>query len=126
MLLSLDLLVDQYADYSQFVIWTAGGVAVNYAGATASLEIRQNPTDATPLLTVTTTPSASGYIVFGPTSTLPAGAVQINLSHAATASLSPPVPPAQPPRYTLLITWPNGFVQAFATGQVVVFAGNNH
>jgi hypothetical protein len=117
---NIDLLPDQYADFYPTYLWTAAGVPVNLTGATARLMVRQNPNDATPMLSISSTPNATGSVVLGGV----AGTVQINITKGkATPALS--LAPL-PPHYDLLIDWPGGITTELMSGQFVVSPGWTH
>lgn len=61
----INLQIDQAASFSATFAWIACGVGVNPAGTTALATFRQLPTD-TPLVTVSTTPSANGSVSYLP------------------------------------------------------------
>ena len=116
----VNLVLDQYADFSQTYYWIAGGVPVNLSGATARFMARQNPSDVSPLLSLTTTPSSNGSIVLGGI----AGTVALTIAKVATTSLIPAV--GTVPNYDLLIDWPGGTTTDLLSGQVLVKSGNTH
>ncbi len=126
-LLFVDLFVDQYADFTfLYDVWLAGGTAVDFTGCTASLVARTHPSDPTPAVSISTTPSTDGSVVLGPvtlgpTGSVPAGCVQVNIANARTAKFGP-----APMRYDLLITFSNGEKFEFATGQIRAKAGSNY
>lgn len=122
-----DLEVDQYTAFVfQYEEWDAGGNPVVFAGATATLKARVDPSDAAPILSISTTPTADGVIVLGPVTngpygTVPPGVVQVNISAARTAQFTFPVA-----NYDLFITFAGFDPEEFATGRILVKPGNNY
>lgn len=121
-----DLLIDQYADFSTVFIWSAGGVPVNYAGASARMMIRLTPTDLSPLVSISITPNSQGSIVLGPGGPIPAGGVQININRTTTAMLGAAVPSGTKAIFDLLIDWQNGMTTDLAGGNVQLHPGATH
>lgn len=76
------------------------GTPVDLTGATAQLMIRSLPTDASPLVSISTTPSSSGSIVLG-------GALGTIVVAIAASALTAFVGGLQA-GYDLLIFWPTG------------------
>jgi len=123
--IQFDLYVDAYADFAECPIWYAGGVTfaasspVSFTGCSAELEIWATGAQS-PFLTISTTPSGSGSIVLGPatgsTGTVPEGGIQINLSRSVTGTFAPKTQY----QYALTVTFPGGFVQQVADGNVYV------
>lgn len=121
-----DLYVDQYADFTySFPPWSPGGTLADFTGATASLMVRANPGDLSPLVSISTTASSQGSVVLGlpnaGAGAVPQGVVQVNVASSQTALLATPLA-----RYDLFVVWPNGQKQLFATGRVYVAPGNDH
>lgn len=121
-----DLLIDQYADFSQTFIWVAGGVPVNYTGSQARMMIRLTPTDVVPLVSISTTPNAQGSIVLGPTAMIPAGGVQININKTTTAALGAAIPAGIKGIFDLLVDFSTGLTTDLAGGNVQVHDGATH
>jgi hypothetical protein len=89
--LQADLSLDTYCDFleSFTFVTPAGaptGVPVNFTGATATMMIRANSADAAPLLSLSTTATASGQLFLGIAPAGPLGATVANL--AALAALA--------------------------------------
>jgi len=125
---SLDLtIVDQYADFFSTLVWTAGGSPVSYAGATATMMARVSPGDASPVISISTTPSAQGGIFLGPYTdgfgnAVPAGGVELWIAKAALgSSLTAPLY-----QFDVLLTWANGRVEDLWSGYLRLHFGNNH
>lgn len=115
---SVDLQIDQDADFSQTFTWIAAGVPVDLTGATARSMIRVLASDTSPQASITTTSSALGSIVLGGTT----GTVVLTFSKAATALLT------SNPRmiYDLFIDWPGGTSTAFLSGNVIIRPAVTH
>jgi hypothetical protein len=103
-------------DFSSEWEWYADGNGVDFTGCTAAFAMRVCPTDALPLVAVTTTPSPSGSIVLGTAANQNAGIVILNLSAAATASLVYPVAHGD-----LVITMTDGTKQEFLQIDAFIF-----
>ncbi len=113
--LTRDIYVDQFADFtSQTFTYIAAGVPVDFSGSTARMMFRLNPADAAPLVSLTTTPSASGQITLGGA----LGTVVFNISKAATATLFAASINDQTCRWDLYIDWSNGTTTALLNGVV--------
>jgi hypothetical protein len=129
---SYDLAIDQYADFTVSPVYslvaTAGStpVPVNLTGYTARLMIRVNPTDAVPIVSISTTPNAQGSIVLQPIigGVAQAGMIQVNINNATTATM--PTGLSAPMSYDLDLTTPLATVIDFMAGYVRVKAGNTH
>ena len=127
---SVDLAIDQYADFQVAPVYSlvasVGGTPtpVNLAGFTAKLMIRLSPTDAAPLVSVSTTPNAQGSIVLQPTigGVVQTGMIQVNVNNATTATLPSNVVMG----YDLELTDTLGKVTDFMAVYVRVKAGNAH
>lgn len=129
-LLQLDLRPSQYADYSFiFPVWLAGGIPVDFTGASAVMHWRANPTDTSPLVSIASgAGSSSGVIVCGPslggyTGDVPAGALQVNVSHTVLGASWNGIPLGY---YNVLITWSNQQVTDYASGRVLMELGATH
>lgn len=78
-----DLEVDQGSDFTTTTNpWLVAGSPQNLTGYSASLMVRQSPTDNLPLLSLTATPNANGSVVTPLTTT---GTVTITFGNADTA-----------------------------------------
>ncbi len=110
--------VEIYAgtDFSDEWEWFADGAGVDFTGCTATFALKVCPTDAVPLVAVSTTPSLSGSIVLGTAANGNAGIVMLNLSPAATASLVYPVAHGD-----LVITMSDGTKQEFLQIDAQIF-----
>jgi hypothetical protein len=117
---NIDLEIDQYADFviTYFFLASGGSLPVNLTGYTAQLMIRNTPTDATPIVSISTTPNAQGSIVLGGA----AGSVAVSINHATTATLVG----NSLMGHDILLTAPGGQVISFLHGRVFVTAGNAH
>jgi hypothetical protein len=115
-----NLQIDQYADFSRTFTWVSGGIAVNLTGAAARMMVRQLPTDVTPLLSISTTPNASGFIVLGGA----AGTILISIAKSATSALIPAT--GSVPNYDLIVDWPGGTSTEVLKGQVLALPTNTH
>jgi hypothetical protein len=111
-----DLAFAATADFTATWVWqtspnppTVAGTPVDLTDYSATAIIYGNLDDASPLVTLTTTVSASGVIVLGGV----LGTVQVQLTHAATQSL-----PSTPLRWTLRLVAPDGTQIVFLTGAV--------
>lgn len=84
--------IPQYADKTWVWNWIAGGVPVDFTGCTAVFALRVTPSDASPLLQISTTPTANGQLVLGTASGSPlaAGLVQLTLKKAVNQTLVVP------------------------------------
>ena len=130
-LLSLDLEADQFADFTYlFPPWLVGAppLPVDFTGASATMAWRVSPTDASPLLAVSTAPSAAGSLVLGPVAmgpsgAVPAGAIQANVSRASLGAAISGITLAW---YDLLIVWANGQTTDYAFGRVVLHLGSDY
>lgn len=128
---SIDLNVDQYADYTQLLVWTAGGAAVDFTGATATMMARVTPSDVTPLVSLSTTISSQGAIFLGApdgstrdalNAPVPAGGIELWIAKAQLgAMLTAPLS-----RFDVLVTWANSEVQDVWSGYLRLRFGNNH
>lgn len=117
---TVNISIDQYADFALTFFYTSAGTPVNLSGATARMMIRQNPGDATPFVSISTTPNAQGSIVLGGV----AGSVAVAINKATTATLAPALGPL--PRFDLLIDWPNGTTTDLVSGTVTINVTNTH
>jgi hypothetical protein len=114
---TIDLHPDADADCSiLFPVWNAGDAAVDFTGATAALSARLQPDDPALVLSLSTSPTADGSIVLGPvtggpTGTVPAGVVQVNISRARGLLLKGVLGV-----YALVLTWSTGQTTLFASG----------
>lgn len=86
---------------------------VDFTGATATLAIRTNPSDATPLVAISTTPNAQGSIVLS--GSFGAGTVLATIPKSWTAMLA-----YGRAHFDLLIQWANGAITEFARGAVII------
>ena len=77
----LDLIIDQGATWRRTVRWTSDGSPVNLTGATARMQLRQQFTDPTPAIDLTT---GNGVTVTGGL-----GTISIVITATATAALNP-------------------------------------
>lgn len=119
---STDIFLDQYVDFWRTDTWYAGRdaqstVPVDLTGSMARLMIRAKPTDASPVLSISSTPSASGVLLMGGST----GQIEINITKTATASLA-----SGTYRYDLFVDFPGGYTLAFMSGYVFVRATNTH
>ena len=127
---SFDLAIDQYADFQVSPVYslveTIGStpVPVNLSGFTARLMIRSNPSDVSPLVSISTTPNAQGSIVLQPVigGVLQTGMIQVNINNATTATLPANVVMG----YDLELAAPGGAVTDFMAGYATVKAGTTH
>lgn len=87
-LLTFPLNLTTYCDYTQSFTFTAPANPVQFTGATARLQARQTPFDQTPLLDISTTPSASGAIYLGQAPPGPYGGTVSNVAELATFDAS--------------------------------------
>lgn len=104
------------SDFSESWVWqtspnppTVAGTPVDLTGYSAVAIIYANLDDASPLVTVTDTPSAAGAIVLGSTN----GTVEVQFTHATTSAL-----PSDPLRWTLRLTSPSAAQTVLLTGTV--------
>ena len=127
---SFDLAIDQYADfqiaptYSLVANVGATPIPVNLSGFSATLMIRVTPTDAAPVVSISTTPNGQGSIVLQPVigGVTQTGMIQVKINNATTATLTPNIVMG----YDLTLTDPLGVVTDFMAGYVRVKAGNTH
>ncbi len=120
-ILTYDIRIDQFSDLASPVFAvTAAGAAINWNGATARMMIRVQPTDAVPLVSITTTPSASGGIVLGTISNVP-GALQFTIKKAITGGLT-----ITKAGYDLFVDWTDGTSTELLFGNVFVNPANTH
>jgi hypothetical protein len=113
-------LPNRYTDFvSPPFVLTQGGIPLPYGGATATLMYRHRPSDIAPLVTVTTTPSASGSVVLYPTSplTLP-GCVQFTTLKAANELIA-----LREVFFDMVITWSTGLQAPLFGGRLRLFQG---
>ncbi len=105
----------RYTDYvSPPFVLTQGGVPLPYSGASATLMVRHRPSDIAPLVTITTTPSASGSIVFFPMSPMVIpGAVQFTILKAANQLLALPEVV-----FDLVVVWSTGLTSVLLGGRL--------
>lgn len=113
---SADLAFAATADFNVTWAWetspnppTVAGTPIDLTGYSATAIVYANLDDASPLVTLTTTPSASGVVVLGGT----LGTIQVQLTHAATQSL-----PSTPLRWTLRVVAPDGTQIVLLVGAV--------
>lgn len=111
-----DLAFAATADFSATWVWqtspnppTVAGTPVDLSGYSATAIIYANLDDAAPLVTVTTTPNASGGILLGGV----LGTIEVQLTHAATSAL-----PSSTLRWTLRLTAPDTTQTVLLTGAV--------
>lgn len=112
-LANLNIDIDQYADFFQTTYtWLTGPengpyVPVDLTGAAAQMMIRQNPGDALPIVSISTTPNAQGYITLGGVT----GTIQPVILKAVFPTL-----PTGALRFDLFINWPSGKTTDLAGG----------
>ena len=122
--------IDRGRDFRASYCWVAGGVGVNFAGASLSALWRQRPVDA-PLVQVSSVPSANGSIVVLPAIPVvlngvfwgevlenfqtTANPVQVALTAAGAALLT--VAYCQ---WSLTVTWPDGTQTDWMHGPVTI------
>lgn len=123
-LFTYSLEIDQGADFTEQFVWSTGAPAsaVNLTGCTATLAIRQLPTDGSAVVSISTTPNAQGSIVLGGV----AGTILVNITRVATALLAAgPLGSAAAVeglwlQWQLFLAFPANV--SFPAGQVVPFA----
>jgi hypothetical protein len=71
----------QGATYDLNLTWAIGGTAVNLTGYTAAMQVRTNPSDASPVLSMT---SGTGITLGGT-----AGTIAVNVSASTMGSATP-------------------------------------
>lgn len=124
---SFDLQIDQGSDFRASWCWIAGGVGVDFTGASFALVVRQLPQD-TPVVSL---PNSYGSITVGPSVdvvlnglyfgtlyedvVVPATPLVLALSAAATTLLT-----LGRYRYALTVTWLDGTTTTFLSGNVTV------
>ena len=114
--------IPQYADRTWLWNWISGGAPVDFTGCTAAFALRVAPSDPAPLLAVSTTPNASGYIALGTVAgPLAVGLVQLTLLRAGNVLLTCAVCHGD-----LLITMSDGSVIEFLRVDADVFAGSTY
>jgi hypothetical protein len=111
----------QYADFVQQWWWIADGLGVDFTDCTASFALRVSPSDAAPLLAVSTTATSSGSILLGTNAGNTAGLVQLNIDASVITPLV-----ARVAHGDLLITMSNGEVVEFGHLDAIVHAGNTY
>lgn len=122
--LQLDAICDEsltftwYQDGAIYVDGVVTGTPTDLTGAAARLMIRNLPTDATPLVSISTTSTSSGGIVLGG----PAGTVEITITKAALSALEA----GDQANYDLLIDWSNGTTTKLLSGAAYVGATYTH
>jgi hypothetical protein len=122
--------VYQYSDFVRTYRYLAGpsraaAAPVDLSGNTVLLEMRIEPTDAAPIISVSTTPNAQGSIslLSGPLASYPYR-IAVTIHRAALLTLPPgPWPPVG---YAVLITDTSSLQRTFLTGPVTVIAGYAH
>ena len=127
---SFDLAIDQYADfqvapvYSLVVSVGSTPVPVNLAGYTARMMIRVLPSDAVPIVSVSTTSNAQGSIVLQPilNGIAQLGMIQVSINRATTGTM----PSGTVMQYDLELDTPIGTTIDFMAGYARVKAGNTH
>lgn len=120
-----DWYVKQFCDFETSYVWSQrlynGALqAVDLStGWTATIMVRVNPTDVSPLLTISTTPSASGSISF---STPSGGTVEnefdILITHVAMSGAA--FTPNLKAYYDAVFTDPTGLVVPVISGAFIV------
>ena len=126
-LLNYDLAVDQSVDttsYSWTLYQANRTTLVDLSGSTARMMIRTLPTDPTPLVSLTSSLTASGQLVLGGT----AGTVALNLTKAASALLVAQATGALMAKYIydIYVDFPNGTSAAIVSGNVNVRIAITH
>ena len=116
-----NLQLDTYCDSFVQFTWTAGGVLVDFTGAAARMMIRNQPTDVSPLISISTTPNRSGSIVLGGK----AGTIGVNITKLATSTVNP-TNTTLLAQYDLLIDWAGGTTEKFASGTAYVGPTDTH
>lgn len=116
-----NLQLDTYCDSFVQFTWTAGGAPVNFTGAAARLMIRNQPTDAAPLISISTTPNTSGSIALGGS----AGTIGVTVTKLATSTVNP-TNTTLLAQYDLLIDWANGTTTKFASGTAYIGPTDTH
>ncbi len=111
-LFDYDLELDAACGFAETFTWyqqgavvidgaVASGTPMDLSGASsAQLMIRQNATDASPLVSISTTPNASGSILLGGS----AGTIAVSIKAAALAAFAGGLQA----RYDLLVFWSSG------------------
>ena len=124
-----DLQLDAATDFAETFTWyqqganVTGGIVtagnpVNLSNATARLMVRQNPTDAAPLISLTTTETSSGGITLGGS----AGTVVVIITKAALAGILA----GTVALYDLFIDWANGTSTKFLSGRAFIGSTVTH
>ena len=126
-LLNYDISLDQIADsttYSWTLLQSNKTSVVDLTSCTARMMIRTLPSDAAPLVSLTSTLSASGQIVLGGV----AGTVALNITKTATALLIAQAPGALVAKYIydIFIDFPTGTSLAIVSGNVNVRLAITH
>ena len=116
--------IDPFSDFALTLRWLLGPTQQSLAPKdltdwTALWEIRQQPQDASPIVSISTTPNVQGQVTLGGA----AGTIGLAVGRATTAELL-----AYPLSlgHTLILIDPNGARTTFAFGHVSVTPGNAH
>lgn len=124
------LIVYQYSGFARTFRYLTGpsraaAVPFDLTGSSVLMEFRVEPTDASPLISVSTTANAQGAITLlsGPLASFP---YRISVLINPAALLGLPVQPWPPVGYAMLVTDSLGVRRTFLTGPVAVIAGYAH
>jgi hypothetical protein len=119
---TFDLQLDQYTDFTRTAIVPTGLLRYPLTnGSGMRLMVRANAGDLTSLVSLTTTSTANGQLVF-----MPLGnplALQVIITKVGNALI---LPIGTQLNYDWLIDWNDGTTDDFSTGRVFVKPGSTH
>jgi hypothetical protein len=119
----LNLTVYQYASFTRSFTWKSGSppLPVDLTGCAARFMARVNHSDASPLISLTTTLNAQGVIVVQP-SLSQLGYINVALLSAFTGTL----PTNVAPFFQLFVDFANGTTTTLVTGRIIILPEDVH